>query len=109
MQAIESLPYSEKYGKAWMKRVEKKKKSRKPKQLTKEEKHQKILEKIVFNNNNIQEEYKTEVNNDTPLICYVANKGDLEALKVLIEEQNEEVNQMDIDGQTPFMISVYFI
>lgn len=108
MQAIESLPYSEKYGKAWMKRVEKKKKSRKPKQLTKEEKHQKILDKIVFNNN-IQEEYKTEVNNDTPLICYVANKGDLEALKVLIEEQNEEVNQMDIDGQTPFMISVYFI
>lgn len=105
MQAIESLPYSEKYGKAWMKRVEKKKKSRKPKQLTKEEKHQKILDKIVFNNN-VQEEYKTEVNNDTPLICYVANKGDLEALKVLIEEQNEEVNQMDIDGQTPFMISV---
>lgn len=51
MQAIESLPYSEKYGKAWMKRVEKKKKSRKPKQLTKEEKHQKILDKIVFNNN----------------------------------------------------------
>lgn len=105
MQAIESLPYSEKYGKAWMKRVEKKKKSRKPKQLTKEEKHQKILDKIVFNNN-VQEEYKTEVNNDTPLICYIANKGDLEALKVLIEEQNEEVNQMDIDGQTPFMISV---
>lgn len=105
MQAIESLPYSEKYGKAWIKRVEKKKKSRKPKQLTKEEKHQKILDKIVFNNN-VQEEYKTEVNNDTPLICYVANKGDLEALKVLIEEQNEEVNQMDIDGQTPFMISV---
>lgn len=48
MQAIASLPYSEKYGKAWMKRVEQKKKSRKPKELTPEEKHENTLKRIVF-------------------------------------------------------------
>lgn len=65
-----------------------------------------LKELYFFLFNFLQKKYKEEVDKDTPLICYVTKKKDLEALIVLVEEEKEDINQMNLLGQTPLMFAV---